>query len=98
MRADCASIHPPLNRLKDILMDAITDPTIKEAVISPGATRVVVQVAQGQRSAHLLFRQARFNVNTVPADVIRHGISVAAMLRTAADLSMKPAEIPALIA
>jgi hypothetical protein len=98
MRGDFACGQPHRSRLRESLAATVAEPKIKEAVISNCAIRVVIQAAQGERSAHLLFRQARFSAGAVPADVIRHGLSVAAMLRTAADLSTQPACMEALTA
>lgn len=56
------------------------DPQIKEAVISPRATRIMMQVSQGERAAHMVLRQANFALTTVPAESIRQAILLAGSL------------------
>lgn len=57
------------------------DPRLKEVVVTPRMIRVVVQAAEGERSAHLLLRQARFAVDTVPHQTIRQALALAEELR-----------------
>lgn len=56
------------------------DPQVKEAVIAPNASRVIYQASQGERTAHMFLRQARFSLDTVPAQTIRQAIALAAAL------------------
>lgn len=45
-------------------------PQLKEAAVTPRGVRIVRQVSQGDRGAHLLLRQARFSLDAVPAETI----------------------------
>jgi hypothetical protein len=56
------------------------DPLIKEAVITPRATRIMMQVSQGERAAHMFLRQASFSLATVPGESIRRAILLATSL------------------
>ena len=57
--------------------------SVKEAVISPRGVRIVRQAAQGERGAHLLLRQSRFSIATVPASDIDKAIAMAISLAEA---------------
>ena len=61
------------------------DPKIKEAVITPRVSRLFYQAAQGERSAHLFLRQARFSLTAVPAETIRLALLEATKLSTVLD-------------
>lgn len=56
------------------------NPTVKEAVITPRGVRLIRQVAEGDRGAHLVLRQVRFPVEQVPADLIRTAIAEVQLL------------------
>jgi hypothetical protein len=70
--------------LRQGLAGLVGDPRLKEAVVTPRMIRVVVQAAEGERSAHLLLRQARFAVDTVPERTIRQALDLATELRSLA--------------
>lgn len=70
--------------LRQGLAGLVADPRLKEAVVTPRMIRVVVQAAEGERSAHLLLRQARFAVDTVPQRTIRQALDLAMELRSLA--------------
>ena len=59
------------------------DGGLKEAAIMPRGVRIVRQVAEGDRGAHLLLRQARFAPPAVAPDLLRRAIADAALLRDA---------------
>ncbi len=63
------------------------DPTLKEAVITPRGSGVVRQIAEGDRGAHILYRQMRFPVSQVPPDLVRNALGELRMLNEA----LKPA-------
>lgn len=67
--------------LRQGLASLLSDPRLKEAVVTPRMIRVVVQAAEGERSAHLLLRQARFGIDTVPQPTIRQALALAMELR-----------------
>jgi hypothetical protein len=70
--------------LRQSLAGLVADPRLKEAVVTPRMIRVVMQAAEGERSAHLLLRQARFAVDTVPQPTIRQALALAMELRSLA--------------
>ena len=59
------------------------DPRLKEAVLSPRGISVVRQACEGDRGAHLLLRQARFDAPTVPAALVERAIADALALEDA---------------
>ena len=70
--------------LRQGIAGLIADPKLKEAVVTPQIVRVVIQAAEGERSAHLLLRQARFSVETVSQPTIRQALAIAMELRSLA--------------
>lgn len=50
------------------------DPAMKETVIMPRGVRLVRQVAEGDRGAHLLLRQVRFPVDEISPDLIHRAV------------------------
>jgi hypothetical protein len=56
------------------------DPRLKEAVLLPRGVRIIRQACEGDRGAHLLLRQARFDAPEVTADVINKAIAEALAL------------------
>jgi hypothetical protein len=87
MRGSRTAARPQFDDLRQAMAALCSDPRIKEAVITPKTTRIMVQAAQGERAAHLFLRQARFAIPTVPAAVIRQAIAQAETLRALAPLS-----------
>jgi hypothetical protein len=57
-----------------------SDPQLKEAAATPGGIRVVRQASEGDRASHLLLRQVRFGVDTVPRDILQLAIDDAATI------------------
>ncbi|TGT43210.1 hypothetical protein EN810_34740, partial [Mesorhizobium sp. M8A.F.Ca.ET.167.01.1.1] len=66
-----------------IFRNPLSDPAVQEAIISPRGTRVIRQVAQGERGAHLLLRQIRFAVTTISADLVSKAVAEAQSLSEA---------------
>lgn len=62
------------------LASLFSDPKVKEAVITPRSASILYQAAEGERAAHLFLRQARFQLEGVPADTIRLAIQKAMAL------------------
>jgi len=83
MRGDGTATPAQSERVARHFGGLFTDPAVKEAVISPRGVRIVRQAAQGERGAHLLLRQSRFAIATVPARDIDTAISMAAALASA---------------
>ncbi|MGQ3214121.1 MAG: hypothetical protein ACT6U0_29200 [Shinella sp.] len=84
MRGSADAADDRWKPLRQGLASLVTDPRLKEAVVTPRMIRVVVQAAEGERSAHLLLRQARFAVDTVPQRTIRQALDLAMELRSLA--------------
>lgn len=63
--------------------DAILlDRTMKEVAVTPKGVRLVRQIAQGDRAAHL-FRQISFPVSTVPVDMVEDMLAACTRLEQA---------------
>lgn len=71
--------------LRQSLAHMVADPKVKEVVITPSMLRVMVQAAEGDRGAHLMLRQVRFAIDTIPAETLRDAIALATTLRTLAN-------------
>lgn len=70
--------------LRHGLASLLADSRLKEAVVTPHMVRVVFQAAEGERSSHLLLRQARFAVDTVSQPTIRQALALAMEVRSLA--------------
>lgn len=55
-----------LERLRPLLEAAFRDPCLKAVTLRPGAFRAIYRLAEGERGAHLLLRQARFDARVAP--------------------------------
>jgi hypothetical protein len=76
MRGDGTATPDQTKRVLRHFGALFADPAVKEAVISPRGLRIVRQAAQGERGAHLLLRQSRFSIATVPVADIGKAISM----------------------
>jgi hypothetical protein len=93
MRGDGTATPEQITRVMRHFGSLFTDAMIKEAVISPRGVRIVRQAAQGERGAHVLLRQSRFSITTVPAGDIGKAIALATALSAAHD-ETRPAIAP----
>jgi hypothetical protein len=59
------------------------DPGLKEIASGPRSVRVIRQAAEGLRSAHVLLRQARFDIEGVPSDLLSRAVADADALLAA---------------
>ncbi|MCA1493089.1 hypothetical protein [Sinorhizobium alkalisoli] len=80
MRGDGSASRQQVERATAMFGSLFSDPTLKEAAITPRGVRLVRQAAQGQRGAHLILRQARFAVTAIAPEIIRRTIAEAAAL------------------
>ncbi|KUM25552.1 hypothetical protein AU467_26215 [Mesorhizobium loti] len=80
MRSDGSGTAWQVERAATMFRNLFSDPTLKEAVISPRGTRVIRQAAQGERAAHLLLRQIRFAVTAISVDLVQKAVSEAKAL------------------
>ncbi|WP_315927158.1 hypothetical protein [Mesorhizobium sp. SP-1A] len=83
VRGDGSAGASQVARLSGLFRTFFSDPTLKEAVITPRATSVIRQVAQGDRGAHVLLRQAHFKLSAVPAELVHQALSEARALSAA---------------
>lgn len=51
--------------IASVLADILTDPRVKEVLVTPRGLRLVVQAAEGGRGAYLLLRGSRFDLDHV---------------------------------
>lgn len=72
-----------VERMGAAFRSLFTDVTLKEATITPGGVRIVRQIAQGDRGAHMLYRQIRFPVDAVRPALVRKALQDAELLRSA---------------
>jgi hypothetical protein len=80
MRGDAGVSRGHVERAAALFGGLFSDPTLKEAAITPRGVRLVRQAAEGERGAHLLLRQARFGLTAIAPDMIRKTIAEAEML------------------
>lgn len=86
-----------IDRTGALFRRLFADPTLKEVVITPRGAGIVRQIAEGDRGAHVLYRQMRFPVARVPADLVRTGLAELKLLNDAlgSDKAREPEAIPA---
>lgn len=82
MRGDGRATALEAARLRASFQQLFADPLVKEIVVTPRATRLMVQASEGERAAHLFLRQTRFPLATVPADTIRSAVAMAEYVST----------------
>ena len=92
MRGDASASKKQVERAAAIFGNLFSDPTLKEAAITPRGVRLVRQVAQGDRRAHLVLRQTRFPVTTIRPEIIKRTIAEAVALSSC--LSETEASLP----
>lgn len=75
MRGDADASPRDIERAGALFQGLLLDPTVKEAAITPRGVRLVRQVGQGDRGAHLLLRQVHFPDHTISFDLVRNAIA-----------------------
>lgn len=83
MRGDGRATIEQVDLAARFFRSLFADAKVKEAVIAPGVTRVIYQASEGERAAHMFLRQARFSLNAVPIETIRHAIALATAMSSA---------------
>lgn len=63
------------------------DPALKEVVITPRGAGTVRRIAEGDRGAHVLYRQMRFPVKQVPPELVRNALAELRLLNAALEPS-----------
>jgi hypothetical protein len=64
-----------IQRTSGLFRTLFVDPALKEIVITPRGAGSVRQIAEGDRGAHVLYRQMRFPVKQVSADFVRDALA-----------------------
>ena len=75
MRGDADASPRDIERAGALFQGLFSDPTVKEAAITPRGARLIRQVGQCDRGAHLLLRQIRFPNQVITFDLIRTAIA-----------------------
>src|SRR5690606_19583795 len=72
-----------IERTSDLFRTLFADPALKEIVITPLGAGTVRQIAQGDRGAHVLYRQMRFPVKQVSPEFVRNALAELQLLNGA---------------
>jgi hypothetical protein len=80
MRGDGRATPGEAERASAVLGQLFSDPTLKEAAITPRGVRLVRQASQGDRGAHLILRQCRFPVTVIAPDLVLRTLAEAETL------------------
>ncbi|MFE0018777.1 hypothetical protein ACFWXH_28295 [Mesorhizobium sp. NPDC059054] len=83
MRSDGTATAAEIERSGSIFSALLRNPAVKEAVVTARGVRLIRQVAEGDRGAHLLLRQVRFPVEAIPLDLLRTAIAEVQLLSEA---------------
>jgi hypothetical protein len=84
-----------IERTSGLFRTLFSDPALKEAIITPRGAGLVRQIAEGDRGAHVLYRQMRFPVSQVPADMVRNALTELRLLNDALGDEARPASMAA---
>lgn len=76
-----------LQRTSGLIRTLFADPALKEIVITPRGAGTVRQIAEGDRGAHVLYRQMRFPVKQVSREFVRNALAELRLLNAALDPS-----------
>jgi hypothetical protein len=76
-----------LQRTSGLFHTLFADPALKEIVITPRGAGTVRQIGEGDRGAHVLYRQMRFPVKQVSKEFVRNALAEARLLNAALDSS-----------
>lgn len=69
-----------LDRMAGVFRSLLADPGLKEAAVTPRGARIIRRVAEGGRGAHMVFRQMRFPVLSVPPELVATALAEAERL------------------
>lgn len=76
-----------IERTSGLFRTLFSDPALKEIVITPRGAGSVRQIAEGDRGAHVLYRQMRFPVSQVSPDFVRNALAELRLLNDALEPS-----------
>lgn len=82
-----------LQRTSGLFRSLFSDPTLKEVVITPRGAGMVRQIAEGDRGAHVLYRQIRFPVVQVSSELVRGALQELHLLNGILQASPVDAEV-----
>lgn len=82
MRGDGGATASQALRVRAAFRNLFADRKVKEAVLSPRSLRIIYQVSQGERSSHMLLRQARFSLSSVSVETVHAALRLAMSLET----------------
>lgn len=74
-----------IQRTSGLFRSLFADPCLKEIVITPHGAGTVRQIAEGDRGAHILYRQMRFPVKQVSVEFVRNAVAELRLLNAALD-------------
>ena len=72
-----------MQRTCDLFRTLFSDPDLKEVVITPRGAGSVRRIAEGDRGAHVLYRQMRFPVRQVSPEFVRNALAELRLLNDA---------------
>lgn len=78
-----------IERTSGLFRTLFADPALKEIVITPRGAGSVRRIAEGERGAHVLYRQMRFPVSQVSPEFVRNALAELRLLNDA--LESEPA-------
>ena len=90
VRGDGRLTAAQIRRAGEALRGIFADPRVKEAAATPQGVRIVRQVAEGARGAHLLLRQSDFALVTIATDSVLKAVADADALRDALGTAALP--------
>ena len=76
-----------IQRTSGLFRTLFADPELKEIVITPRGAGTVRRIAEGDRGAHVLYRQMRFQATQVSPEIIRNALAELRLLNAALDAS-----------
>jgi hypothetical protein len=90
VRGDGRLTAMEVRRAGEALRGIFSDLRVKEAAATPQGVRIVRQVAEGARGAHLLLRRSDFALVTIAPDSVLEAVADADALRDALGTAALP--------
>lgn len=81
-----------MQRTSGLFRTLLADPLLKEVVITSRGAELVRQIAEGDRGAHILYRQMRFPITRVPCELVRNGLAELDLLDDVLQVAVPRAE------
>lgn len=80
LRGGHDTLPSTIRRAAPVLDAIFEDPLVKEAVVTPRGARIIRQAAQGDRGAHIAFRQIRYPIERIDPELVKHSLADAEAL------------------